>query len=55
VVKEESTFTSADALRALSTSQGASPDWETITYCRIGGRSRHTWFVLKYLLAVPKV
>jgi hypothetical protein len=42
VVKAESTFTSADALLALSTSQGASPDLETIAYCRIGGLSRHT-------------
>ncbi|HET6589419.1 MAG TPA: hypothetical protein VFG45_04565 [Candidatus Nitrosocosmicus sp.] len=26
---------------------------EIITYCRIGERSSHTWFVLKYLLGYP--
>jgi thiosulfate/3-mercaptopyruvate sulfurtransferase len=26
-----------------------------ITYCRIGERSSHTWFVLTYLLGYPKV
>ena len=28
---------------------------EIITYCRIGERSSHTWFVLTYLLGYPKV
>lgn len=28
---------------------------ETIVYCRIGERSSHTWFVLKYLLGHEKV
>jgi thiosulfate/3-mercaptopyruvate sulfurtransferase len=27
----------------------------TIAYCRIGERSSHTWFVLKYLLGVNNV
>ena len=26
-----------------------------ITYCRIGERSSHTWFVLTYLLGYPNV
>jgi thiosulfate/3-mercaptopyruvate sulfurtransferase len=26
-----------------------------IAYCRIGERSSHTWFVLKYLLGYDKV
>ena len=26
-----------------------------IAYCRIGERSSHTWFVLKYLLGYPEV
>ena len=26
-----------------------------VTYCRIGERSSHTWFVLKYLLGYPDV
>jgi len=28
---------------------------EIIAYCRIGERSSHTWFALKYLLGVKKV
>ncbi|HVE37820.1 MAG TPA: hypothetical protein VNA18_06465 [Nitrososphaeraceae archaeon] len=26
-----------------------------MSYCRIGERSSHTWFVLKYLLGYPNV
>jgi thiosulfate/3-mercaptopyruvate sulfurtransferase len=29
--------------------------WAVIAYCRIGERSSHTWFVLKYLLGLDKV
>ena len=28
---------------------------DVIAYCRIGERSSHTWFVLKYLLGIEKV
>ncbi len=31
------------------------PETEVIVYCRIGERSSHTWFVLKYLLGYPDV
>jgi thiosulfate/3-mercaptopyruvate sulfurtransferase len=31
------------------------PDKEIITYCRIGERAAHTWFVLKYILRYPAV
>lgn len=34
---------------------GISQSDDVITYCRIGERSSHTWFVLKYLLGVDKV
>lgn len=34
---------------------GFSPHEETVTYCRIGERSSHTWFVLKYLLGFERV
>ena len=27
---------------------------ETVAYCRIGERSSHTWFLLKYLLGYEK-
>jgi thiosulfate/3-mercaptopyruvate sulfurtransferase len=28
---------------------------DVVTYCRIGERSSHTWFVLTYLLGYPHV
>jgi thiosulfate/3-mercaptopyruvate sulfurtransferase len=31
------------------------PTDDVITYCRIGERSSHTWFVMKYLLGVENV
>ncbi|MCD1144063.1 sulfurtransferase [Kocuria sp. LUK] len=34
---------------------GLSDDDDVIAYCRIGERSSHTWFVLKYLLGFEKV
>jgi 3-mercaptopyruvate sulfurtransferase SseA len=33
----------------------ADPKEPVIVYCRIGERSSHTWFVLKYLLGLPDV
>jgi thiosulfate/3-mercaptopyruvate sulfurtransferase len=52
---EDGTFRSADELRSLYGNVGVTPDREVITYCRIGERSSHTWFVLKYLLGYPRV
>lgn len=49
-VRDDGTFKSYDELKALYQSKGVTPDKEVITYCRIGERSSHTWFVLKYLL-----
>ncbi len=54
-VNEDGTFKSADELRQLYQSKGITPDKEAIAYCRIGERSSHTWFVLKYLLGYPDV
>jgi thiosulfate/3-mercaptopyruvate sulfurtransferase len=54
-VREDGTFKSADELQALYAGQGVTPDKEVIAYCRIGERSSHTWFVLKYLLGYPQV
>jgi thiosulfate/3-mercaptopyruvate sulfurtransferase len=34
---------------------GLDPRQTVITYCRIGERSSHTWFVLKYLLGFETV
>ncbi len=52
---EDGTFKSYDELKALYAGQGVTEDKEVITYCRIGERSSHTWFVLKYLLGFPNV
>jgi thiosulfate/3-mercaptopyruvate sulfurtransferase len=52
---KDGTFKSADELRKLYDSKGITPDKEIIAYCRIGERSSHTWFVLKYLLGYPDV
>jgi thiosulfate/3-mercaptopyruvate sulfurtransferase len=52
---EDGTFKSADALASLYGAKGVSGADETIAYCRIGERSSHTWFVLKYLLGYDNV
>lgn len=36
-------------------SMGVTPDKEIVTYCRIGERAAHTWFVLKHILKYPSV
>jgi thiosulfate/3-mercaptopyruvate sulfurtransferase len=55
VNEADSTFKSADELKALYESKGIRPEGDIIAYCRIGERSSLTWFVLKYLLGYPKV
>ncbi len=54
-VNEDGTFKPADALKQLYGGKGITGDQEVIAYCRIGERSSHTWFVLKYLLGYGKV
>jgi thiosulfate/3-mercaptopyruvate sulfurtransferase len=54
-VNEDGTFKSADELATLYQTVGITQDKEIITYCRIGERSSHTWFVLKHLLGYPNV
>ena len=54
-MKEDGSFKSADDLKALYQGKGVVPNKETIAYCRIGERSSHTWFVLKYLLGYQNV
>jgi thiosulfate/3-mercaptopyruvate sulfurtransferase len=54
-VNEDGTFKTADALRQLYAGKGVTGDREVIAYCRIGERSSHTWFVLKYLLGYDRV
>ncbi len=52
---EDGTFKSADALKQLYQGKGVTGGSEVIAYCRIGERSSHTWFVLKYLLGYKNV
>jgi len=52
----DGTFKSADELRKLYFEQkGVNQNLDTIVYCRIGERSSHTWFALKYLLGLSNV
>jgi len=52
---DDGTFKSVDELRALYGGQGIDGAKPVIAYCRIGERSSHTWFVLKYLLGYQNV
>lgn len=52
---DDGTFKSYDELQALYGGKGVTADKEVVTYCRIGERSSHSWFVLKYLLGYPNV
>jgi thiosulfate/3-mercaptopyruvate sulfurtransferase len=52
---EDGTFKSREELEKLYNSKGIVPEKNIIAYCRIGERSSHTWFVLKYLLGFPSV
>jgi thiosulfate/3-mercaptopyruvate sulfurtransferase len=55
VNEADSTFKPPEALKTLYEGQGITADKDIIAYCRIGERSSHTWFVLKYLLGYPHV
>jgi thiosulfate/3-mercaptopyruvate sulfurtransferase len=52
---EDGTFKSFEELKAIYDSEGIDGSKPVITYCRIGERSSHTWFVLKYLLGYNDV
>jgi|SRR5579859_2603362 len=55
-VNPDGTFKSVEELRSIYFQQkGVDPKKDTIAYCRIGERSSHTWFVLKYLLGLNNV
>ncbi|HZS74107.1 MAG TPA: sulfurtransferase [Candidatus Nitrosotalea sp.] len=51
----DGTFKSVSELKQNYESKGITPDKDVICYCRIGERSSHTWFVLKYLLGYTQV
>jgi thiosulfate/3-mercaptopyruvate sulfurtransferase len=53
---DDGTFKSREDLEALYLGeQKLDPSEPTIAYCRIGERSSHTWFVLRYLLGFEDV
>jgi thiosulfate/3-mercaptopyruvate sulfurtransferase len=52
---DDGTFKSYDELKALYEGAGIKMNQNTIAYCRIGERSSHSWFVLKYLLGMANV
>lgn len=55
-VADDGTFKSPDELQKIYLQDACvTADKPTIAYCRIGERSSHTWFVLKYLLGIDNV
>ena len=55
-VGQDGTFKPIEDLQKIYLQErGVDPNKDTIAYCRIGERSSHTWFVLKYLLGVKNV
>ena len=55
-VAEDGTFKSKADLEKLYGGKGINGDKEEIvTYCRIGERSSHTWFALRYILGLDNV
>jgi len=55
VCNDDGTFKTYDELKALYGAEGVNESKPVIAYCRIGERSSHTWFVLKYLLGLNNV
>jgi thiosulfate/3-mercaptopyruvate sulfurtransferase len=51
----DGTFKSINELRDIYADKGITPENEVISYCRIGERSAHTWFVLTQLLGFQHV
>jgi len=54
-VREDGSFRSPQELAALYENKGITPDKDIVTYCRIGERSSHSWFVLHEILGYPSV
>lgn len=54
-LKEDGTYKPVDELRSLYTNHGVTSGKKVISYCIVGGRSNHTWFVLTYLLGYSNV
>ncbi|GER88336.1 sulfurtransferase [Dictyobacter vulcani] len=51
----DGTFKSAEELSEIYKNKDITPDKNVVSYCRIGERSAHTWFVLTRLLGFKNV
>jgi thiosulfate/3-mercaptopyruvate sulfurtransferase len=51
----DGTFLSRPQLEGIYRSAGITGEKPIITYCRIGERSSHSWFVLRYLLGYERI
>jgi thiosulfate/3-mercaptopyruvate sulfurtransferase len=54
-VAEDGTFKSVEELRKIYGAKGVTEAADIVAYCRIGERSSHTWFALKYILGLNNV
>jgi thiosulfate/3-mercaptopyruvate sulfurtransferase len=54
-VAEDGTFKPKDELAKIYGGKGLDANQDVVAYCRIGERSSHTWFALKYLLGYDNV
>ncbi len=54
-VAEDGTYKSREQLEALYGGKGVTSKGDVVAYCRIGERSSHTWFALKYILGLDNV
>ena len=54
-VAEDGTFKPVEELKKIYAGKGITGDKDVVAYCRIGERSSHTWFALKYLLGYDHV
>jgi thiosulfate/3-mercaptopyruvate sulfurtransferase len=54
-VNEDGTFKAREELEKLYSDEGITSEKDVVTYCRIGERSSHSWFVLAELLGFEKV
>ena len=52
---DDGAFKSFDELKSLYAAEEIDGSRPVVAYCRIGERSSHTWFVLKYLLGYQNV
>jgi len=54
-VAEDGTFKPVAELEKIYGGKGLNAEKDVVAYCRIGERSSHTWFALKYLLGYKNV